>query len=55
LPATLDEVTELPVPVDPGLHKPFDYKANDANRATLSGARDPKGQMLSYELILLPK
>jgi hypothetical protein len=55
LPATLDEVTELPVPVDPALHKPFDYKANDANRATLSGAREPKGQVLSYELTLLPK
>jgi len=56
LPASLSDVTEVPIPVDPVTGKQFDYRA-EGNRASLSGPLPPdmppdKG--LQYELTLVP-
>jgi hypothetical protein len=54
LPSRLDEITEAPVPFDPGTGKPFDYRL-EGNTATLSapppmGAVDYPGNRLLYKL-----
>ena len=58
LPEKLDEVTEVPVPVDPWTGKPFGYEVKDG-KAILSGLPLPGGQQgqsstLHYELTLRP-
>ena len=54
LPATLAEITEVPVPIDPATGKPFEYKL-EGTTATLSGpipakAPDHPAYALRYEL-----
>jgi hypothetical protein len=56
LPASLDAITEVPVPIDPATGKPFAYTVSGAT-ATLSGPVPPDGPdhpsyRLSYELTL---
>jgi hypothetical protein len=55
LPASLGDITEVPVPPDPVTGKGFDYKAS-GNRATLYGPPPPGeagiGSALKYELTL---
>jgi hypothetical protein len=54
LPGTLGDITEVPVPVDPMLAKPFEYKVS-GDKATLS-APAPEGTVsanaLTYELTM---
>jgi hypothetical protein len=57
-PATLDAVTEVPVPKDPHTGKPFEYRLEDG-RATLATPRHPAEPAKStlavhYELLLRP-
>jgi hypothetical protein len=56
LPAALDQITEVPVPIDPMTGKSFEYKV-DGNKATLSAAAPPgvsarPQNALAYELIM---
>jgi hypothetical protein len=54
LPAALNAITEVPVPIDPMTGKSFQYKA-DGNKASLSSAAPPGSfshDVLAYELIL---
>ena len=56
LPEALNEITEVPVPEDPMLGKPFDYHAS-GNHATLRAAASPStvsANELTYELTLKP-
>jgi hypothetical protein len=58
LPARLDEITEVPIPLDPRTGKPFDYR-RDGDRATLTGPA-PSGETanlnntIRYELTIRP-
>jgi hypothetical protein len=56
LPSRLEEITELPVPIDSATGKPFEYRA-EGDRATLSAPFPPGGidtpqHKINYELIL---
>jgi hypothetical protein len=56
LPGTLADITEVPLPDDPMLGKPFDYKSA-GDQATLHAAAPegtPSGATLTYELTLKP-
>ncbi|HEV3447000.1 MAG TPA: hypothetical protein VG099_20345 [Gemmataceae bacterium] len=53
LPAALSEITEVPVPEDPMLGKPFAYHAS-GNHATLRAAVPVSANELTYELTLKP-
>jgi hypothetical protein len=49
LPATLDAVTEVPIPADPMTGKSFDYQVN-GDTATLS-AGAPSGEPAPYNVL----
>jgi hypothetical protein len=58
LPASLKELTEVPLPVDPITHKPFEYEGH-GDKARLSaplqnGAKTPPYERLAYEITLRP-
>ena len=51
LPRTLDEITEVPIPVDPITGKPFGYR-RQGEMAVLEGERRVPGMILRLEIRL---